>query len=217
MRGAVVSAIQKNYLCVVGSDQFWRDFAGFAREIGPAFKCTLMPFFMPHPAKIPDAYLVRLHQGQTTLRARWLGDFVGGTDWRFALWEPLTDFFIQKGTDKKDFVNTTAIIANQSSKKIVIECPKKAWAGVASDFCPMIPADIEKDFIPLLLKKIQKAKPLNIKFEAPNDDNLNLGFDRAPPPLRRLITTRLSTYMVQAYSRMQLSSSKQWQKTIISM
>ena len=179
--GSILAVGLTHYLAAVGGDLFWSEFDKFVKYASREFKFQVMPFFMPFSKSLPETYRVRMHHGISALRARYLGNFRGAYDWRYALWTPLSEYFKSKDVDKVNYVMPPVILNNSNCNKIVVQCPNRAWVGIEESFAEQIPVTVENEFFPLLIKKVQEVCPLKTNFKAPSDEILSQGQEKTPP------------------------------------
>ena len=83
VKGAVFAVSLSYHLMVVGNELWWKHFDNFVWWAVSEFQVQVVPFFMPYPATLSLRYVLRMHQGHSELRGRYLGDFVSGYDWRY--------------------------------------------------------------------------------------------------------------------------------------
>ena len=162
------------HLARVGNELFWIEFDEFNEWVTETFGCTVMPFLTPYPEGIPVKILVRFQQMLTELRARWLGDFLGGLRWQYALWGPFAEL-IKEHSVKEIRANVAPVVLKDKGNK-VIECEQSVWAGFPGSFSIGLPSSIEKSFITKLLDAIVKASPPSLGICRPGSESLEMGF-----------------------------------------
>ena len=174
-QGSILCVSLTRYVCVVGSDLYWQEFDSFCKWIYKEFRMTSVPFFTPFPKDLSGTQLVRLHQAMSAARARYLGDFRGAVDWRYALWKPLTDFLTKKKIGKKIIPTPPVVLGN-----VIVQCPPSVWLGIEGDFSETLPPPVEEEFFKDLLKHLQSVRPQKILFECPSEEAFIAGFDKTP-------------------------------------
>lgn len=180
--GTILIVSLTSFACAVGSDTYWREFDDFCKWAYKEFRVQTMPCLVPFPNGLSDTYLSRLHQTMTAARARYLGDFVGGVDWRYALWEPLTDFLSKSGAKKEKVASAPVVLENKG--RVIVECPANVWAGMPGDFSVTPPPEIEKVFFKKALQKVESVSPNKIGFKCPSEEALKAGYELKPPPTK---------------------------------
>ena len=169
-----------HYACVVGGDTYWNEFDTFCKWATREFRATTVPFFVPFPTGLSQTYLSRLHHAMTAARARYMGDFKGGVDWRYTIWQPLTNYMGCHSAEKEKIACGPVVLG--ISGRVVIECPGKAWMGCPGDFSKTLPSVVEQAFFSELLTKLEADKPHRINFKRPSEEALTAGFELKAPP-----------------------------------
>ena len=176
--GAVFAVSLTQYACMVSSDMFWHGFDDLARWIKERMHGELVPFIMPYSSGLSDQQLSRIQTILNDMRARFLGENQGKWDWRFSLWRPLYDFFESNLVTKRKVLVPPSKLKRLNGTYAVIESPQRAYQGVHSDFAKSYPPDLEKSFLPEILKEIEKGVPQKMRPVAPPPEFITKGFKR---------------------------------------
>ena len=174
-KGTVFAVSLSHHLMVVGNEMWWKHFDDFVWWAVSEFQVQVVPFFMPYPNTLALKYVLRMHQGHSELRGRYLGDFVGGYDWRYCLWKPLTDY-LASGNAKKEHHELPPIILKKQGN-VVLECGNRVWMGLEGSCDKKVPTSYEQDFIPMILKNISESHPKLGFFTPPTPESLETGYN----------------------------------------
>ena len=172
--GMIMAVSLQTYLARVGSELFWSEFDDFSKWASETFKATVMPFLTPFPKNIPAKCLVRFQQMLTELRARWKGDFVGGLNWQYGLWEPLAN--VMKLNEVGEAPADVPPIVLKHFGNRVVECEQSVYLGFEGDFSNGTPGVLEREFVSKLLDFIVKTAPPSFGIVKPAISALDGGF-----------------------------------------
>ena len=148
-KGSVFAVGLLFHLCRVGCDEYWRHFYDFEEWLSQTFGARAMPFVPPFPEDLPEDCLLTIEQCLMVMRAKYLGDFVGGTDDTFCLWKPLVKVFEDLKCKRAKCV--VPPVAMDSERGVVLRGAGKMWPGIPEDFSTSVPLSIEQRFVPELL------------------------------------------------------------------
>ena len=190
--GSIFAPSVQSYLGRVGASMFLEKLEEFSTWCQETFEADVMPFIMPWSIEVPNEYCSNVSRFLVAQRAVHMGDFKGSKDWKFSLWSPLNEYMKAENVTPRHLV--LGSICLRDDAETMLECGDHAWDGLHGDFSRVYPAEIERGFLPMILKTIQENAPPSKQIEIPSNESLELGFKgglavqnansaEIPPPL----------------------------------
>ena len=155
------------------------------------FGADTMPVCLPWASESPDAYKRNISRFLVAQRAMRMGDFKVNKDWKYCLWRPLNDTMSELAPVTSPIQLGSVFLRDESETEV--DCGDRVWSGIPGNFSPAYPKDIEKNFLPKVLRAIGTNAPPAKLIVIPPEDIVELGFtggirpaaaqnNPAPPP-----------------------------------
>ena len=188
---ALVSIL--SYLINVGATEYLSKLGEFSEWVKAEMGWEVIPFVTPYPHGFPEHALITIQQFLSVIKAKFLGDFMGGVENKFSMWKPFSIACRELGMDKK-ILPVPPISFIKNNKTITIQCDSEVFLGSTKPNTL-----IESTFLPLLFNQLRCVSPPSSPLTIPSSDALLGGFSGSTntPPITKTKLVLLGTSILK--------------------
>jgi len=188
---ALVSIL--SYLINVGATEYLAKLGEFSEWVKVEMGWDVIPFVTPYPHGFPEHALITIQQFLSVIKAKYLGDFMGGVENKFSMWKPFSIACRELGMEKK-ILPVPPISFTKNNKTITIQCDSEVFLGSTKPNTL-----IESTFLPLLFNQLRCVSPPSSPLTIPSSDALLGGFSGCTntPPITKTKLVLLGTSILK--------------------